>query len=674
MNQRLILFVLLLLTMATHVYADNVHQFSHNSLLGKIEADYVNAEISQDQKALYQIQAIKSPEKLPDKYKSLSATLAPEELREATLAIIDVKLNWDSYNPATQQALTSALERVAAAFTYISPSGFFKLHFDTLGVDAVPAADTNANLVPDFVEKCASYLDTSLTKHLELGYLTPPSDGGMGGDTLFDVYFEDMSYYGYAVPEAPGSYAWDDYFSYLVLNNNFLGFPTNNDPEGLVAGAAKATAAHEFHHCIQFAYDVAEGSWFMELDATYMEDIVFDLVDDNYNYLPGFMSSPQSSLMDNSPSHKYASFIWASYLAEKFDTSLNVAAWEGARYNTIYNTYSDTIMSRYGWTQDSAYADFTSWNYITGSRDDGLHYEEASFYPEISIGATYSSYPVSLQNSPSNVSGYGESYITFNPGLAFGKLRITFNGSDSRQWKAYVIKSSGSNTHEIEYINLHPVTFNGEIIIENFENYNSVTLVGVNVSEFSSGVLYTYSANIILPYEVSSKILTEDSSVYSGGSKLFDVQVNNTAIISDIFRVIYWDDQGWLPIDTVNFALDSGDSNVVSINVSPPQGTSLSDISRLQIKTESWGDTSVNAIDTMYAVIALQRGDVNFSGSIDIADIVDFVSYSFGGGNSPQPIILSADFDCNGLVNISDLVELVDYSFNSGPYCACNPY
>ncbi|KAA3631861.1 MAG: hypothetical protein DWP97_12120, partial [Calditrichaeota bacterium] len=399
MNRRLILLVLLLLAMATHVYADNVHQFSQNSLLGKIEADFDNAEISLDQKAIYLIQAIKSPEMLPDKYKSLSTSLNPEELREATLAIIDIRLNWDSYSPATQQTLASALERVAAAFTYTSASGYFLLHYDTLGVDAVPSADTNANLVPDFVENCASYLDSSLTKHLELGYLTPPSDGGMGGDTLFDVYFEEMSYYGYAVPEAPGGYAWDDYFSYLVLNNDFLGFPSNNDPEGLVAGAAKATAAHEFHHCVQFAYDVAEGSWFMELDATYMEDIVFDHVDDNYNYLPGFMNSPQSSLMDNSPSHKYASFIWATYLAEKFDTSLNVAAWEGARYNTIYNTYSDNLMARYGWTQDSAYADFTSWNYITGSRDDGLHYEEASSYPEISIAATYSTYPVSLQNS-----------------------------------------------------------------------------------------------------------------------------------------------------------------------------------------------------------------------------------------------------------------------------------
>ncbi|KAA3634009.1 MAG: hypothetical protein DWP97_07995, partial [Calditrichaeota bacterium] len=323
---------------------------------------------------------------------------------------------------------------------------------------------------------------------------------------------------------------------------------------------------------------------------------------------------------------------------------------------------------------DSANADFTSWNYITGSRDDGLHYEEASSYPEISIAATYSTYPVSIQNSATNISGYGDSYITFYPGSEIGKLRVTFNGSDSREWKAYVIKSSGINTHDIEYIDLSPVSYNGEIIIENFESYNSVTLAGVNVSEFSAGVLFTYSANIILPYEVSSKILTEDSSVYSGSSKIFDIQVNNTAIIGDIFRVIYWDDQGWLPIDTVNFALNSGDSTIVSINVSPPQGTSLSGVSELQFKTESWGDTSVYVIDTMYAVIALQRGDVDFSGSIDIADIVSFVNYSFGGGDSPQPIVLAADFDCNGLVNISDLVALVDYSFNSGPYCECNPY
>ena len=39
----------------------------------------------------------------------------------------------------------------------------------------------------------------------------------------------------------------------IVLHNNFINFPSNTDPDGVVLGAAKVTAAHEFQHAIQYA-------------------------------------------------------------------------------------------------------------------------------------------------------------------------------------------------------------------------------------------------------------------------------------------------------------------------------------------------------------------------------------------------------------------------------------
>ena len=213
------------------------------------------------------------------------------------MALKGIVVQWDQLSVETQQAFREAFTRYSTAYTYDSPGGFFKLHYDLTGTHQVPSADIDSSGVPDFVEKCAAYCDTSLDVHVALGYLLPPSDGGLGGDEKLDVYFENMGYYGYAVPEGPGPEPWNDYYSYLVLHNNFQGFPSNNDPEGDQAGAAKVTAAHEFHHCVQFAYDINEGSWFMELDATYMEDIVFDLVGDNYNYLNSFFMYPEKSLL-----------------------------------------------------------------------------------------------------------------------------------------------------------------------------------------------------------------------------------------------------------------------------------------------------------------------------------------------------------------------------------------
>ena len=45
------------------------------------------------------------------------------------------------------------------------------------------------------------------------------------------------------------------------------------------------TAAHEFFHAVQFAYDFLEDLWLMEGTATWVEDEVFDDVDDNLQYL-----------------------------------------------------------------------------------------------------------------------------------------------------------------------------------------------------------------------------------------------------------------------------------------------------------------------------------------------------------------------------------------------------
>ena len=45
------------------------------------------------------------------------------------------------------------------------------------------------------------------------------------------------------------------------------------------------TAAHEYFHATQFAYDIAEDGWFLEATATWAEDELYDDVNDNVQYL-----------------------------------------------------------------------------------------------------------------------------------------------------------------------------------------------------------------------------------------------------------------------------------------------------------------------------------------------------------------------------------------------------
>lgn len=638
-----------------------------------IEKDFQQDRLTLDEKAILQIKAIKNPRELPQKYQIFDLTTGKTASRSATMALKEIKVHWDQLSEETQQAFRDAFTRWSTTYTYDSPGGFFKLHYDTTGTHQVPSADDDFSGVPDFVEKCAAYCDTTYNVHMALGYLAPPSDGGLGGDEKFDVYFENMYYYGYAVPEGPGPEPWNDYYSYFVLNNDFLGFPPNTDPEGDQYGAAKVTAAHEFHHCVQFAYDLNEGTWFMELDATCWEDIIFDHSNDNYQYLGSFFNYPQKSLMENS-SHAYSCFIWGLYLAQKFDTSLMVAIWQGARYDDVFNTLSDTLMARYGWMQDSAFADFAAWNFCTSLRDDGQHHEEALNYPYVAVGRSHFSYPVNLQTSPCSPAGYGSCYVQFYPGSATGILRISFNGDNAREWMAYLVKSTANDVHEFEKLVLDTLTYYGTIDVPEFESYYRVALVGVNVSEFSDGAFFTYSAEILPPYSVASVVLTTDSAVYSGGTRGFEYQVFNTSPCNDIFTISAWADEGWITPDTYDKAILAGGDTIFSIPVYPVQGTSLGTMSNLYFKVRSWGDSTVTDSQTVVAKVMLQRGDVNFSGQIEIGDVTYLVAYLFGGGPLPIPVLVAADFDCTVEINITDLTSLVGYLFLGGTPPPCNPY
>ena len=113
---------------------------------------------------------------------------------------------------------------------------------------------------------------------------------------------------------------------------------------------------------------------------------------------------------------------------------------------------------------------------------------------------------------------------------------------------------------------------------------------------------------------------------------------------------------------------------IFSIPVHPPQGTPLGTMSNLFFKIQSLGDTTVSDSQTVVAQTVLQRGDLDFSGRMDVNDITYVVAFLFTNGPSPQPIQESGDFDCSSEVNIADLTALVSYLFMGGISPPCSPY
>ena len=180
------------------------------------------------------------------------------------------------------------------------------VHWTNQGDDAPPSADTNSNQVPDWVEVSVTEMETVWNYEINtLGYRAPLTDerASIDNDGVnFDVYLSDIGsrgYYGYCTVDdsrTKTGYQYGDFSTYCVLDNDFARdeFPTNSPRENL-----QVTAAHEFFHAVQYAYDAMEDGWFLEGSAAWIEDEVYDSVNDNRQYLiaassegPPFRSMP----------------------------------------------------------------------------------------------------------------------------------------------------------------------------------------------------------------------------------------------------------------------------------------------------------------------------------------------------------------------------------------------
>ena len=160
--------------------------------------------------------------------------------------------------------------------------------------------------------------------YVAAGYRAPLGDGTRGGGVdQTDVYLADIGnqgVYGYCTSEddVPPAGPYDTW-AYCVLDNNYsqAEFPTNTPNENM-----QVTAAHEYYHAVQFAYDAFEDGWFMEATATWAEDELFDGVDDSRNYLSqSQLRAPHVSLDDGRFMSVYGNWIFFRYLTEKYRTS-----------------------------------------------------------------------------------------------------------------------------------------------------------------------------------------------------------------------------------------------------------------------------------------------------------------------------------------------------------------
>jgi hypothetical protein len=139
----------------------------------------------------------------------------------------------------------------------------------------------------------------------QMGYEQP-----YGTDTgKFTVYIERLGrgLYGYTDVERDGK------TPYIAVNSDMSWTGTTTQ------AAIEVTAAHEFFHAIQFAYDYWEASWWMESSSVWMEEQVYDDNNDYLYYLSddAWPDYVEISMTAENGWHEYGEGIWTMYLSEQ---------------------------------------------------------------------------------------------------------------------------------------------------------------------------------------------------------------------------------------------------------------------------------------------------------------------------------------------------------------------
>jgi hypothetical protein len=343
----------------------------------------------------------------------------------ATLILRDLALRLKNLSGAERKTAMAILARPSEPddeFSYEPDTDMstcttsFCIHWASGGLHAPDLTDADANGIPDWVDGIVAEFEIIVGSYAATGYtpvksdLSSPDNGGNG---LPDIYLADVGdagIYGFCTTDDPnvvnlgGSYAGFDVSAYCVIDEDFNAtqFPSNTPFENM-----QVTAAHEFFHAVQFAYDIGEDIWFLEATSAWIEDVVYDDINDNYQYL---ITSPLSypdipiDLSDSGELSllKYGQFLFIRYLTELLgdvdaqNVDIVREMWERAAFREGHpedvDDYSvlaiENVLAAHGFDFAEVFGDFGAFNWMIE-----LFYEEGVDYFDFLVANGFSPRP-----------------------------------------------------------------------------------------------------------------------------------------------------------------------------------------------------------------------------------------------------------------------------------------
>lgn len=167
-----------------------------------------------------------------------------------------------------------------------------------------------------------------------LGWRDPASDGTLGGDAKVDIYIEDLfaneHVFGYvALDPGQSTDPAVPHYAYMVMDKDYTRYGGDHSTASGVA-AEQVTAAHEYNHILQNAYDYLEDSWMFEATSVYMEEKVYPANNDYLNYVAAWVANPKQPLtaFPSTNLKAYGSAVWNHWLDHRFGAASVRGAWE----------------------------------------------------------------------------------------------------------------------------------------------------------------------------------------------------------------------------------------------------------------------------------------------------------------------------------------------------------
>lgn len=378
----------------------------------------------------------------------------------ATLPLLRAAAARQAMNPAQRARLDALLAprpRAEKSGVLLSPAGRFRLTYETEGAHAVPSTDQSpVNGIPDYVENAAAYLDASWDVLIDAEGFTPPPTAGAPYEVGFVATDEFLG----ATYPLEGRFA-----TRIELRSSMNGLSWSQAyPDVTPDDILRMVCAHELKHACQRAQSSwSEGDW-VELDATWSQQVVFPAENDYRRYLSGASVGPSCLSHPHLPLDEregvaglYEEMLWQTWMSETWGVGFIDELWERREdrpEEPMLATY-DALLATRGMDLRAGFGLFAAWNFLTAHRAaDGVGYRDAARFPPVPLSATVALFPSTRGGALDHLSAV-HVYGTGFPDDGFAELAFDGDADGAPVLTVAVLRRDGG-------AELHAVPLDGQ--------------------------------------------------------------------------------------------------------------------------------------------------------------------------------------------------------------------